>query len=85
RKEIWRAISQKVQTLGVHSRHSAHCCKRWKDLRRWVQKIAEVQLGLSSQRGQGACRSMTILRASILAVAYPDLDGCLRGAQQPQG
>ncbi|KAJ1170953.1 hypothetical protein NDU88_002824, partial [Pleurodeles waltl] len=54
---------------------STHCCKRWEDLCRWSKKTAEAQLGLASQRGRGARRTMTPLMYRILAVAYPELDG----------
>ncbi|KAJ1139938.1 hypothetical protein NDU88_006300 [Pleurodeles waltl] len=59
--------------------------KRWEDLRRWSKKTAEAQLGMASQRGRGARRTMTPLMFRILAVAYPELDGRLRPSQQPQG
>ncbi|KAJ1115114.1 hypothetical protein NDU88_003340, partial [Pleurodeles waltl] len=84
RKDIWRAITKDVRTLGVHQRRSTHCRKRWEDIRRW-SKTAEAQLGMASQRGRGARRTMTPLMFRILAVAYPDLDGRLRASQQPQG
>ncbi|KAJ1219068.1 hypothetical protein NDU88_006639 [Pleurodeles waltl] len=40
---------------------------------------------MASQRGRGALRTMTPLMFRILAVAYPELDGCLRASQQTQG
>ncbi|KAJ1143027.1 hypothetical protein NDU88_009339 [Pleurodeles waltl] len=40
---------------------------------------------MASQRGRGAHRTMTPLMFRILAVAYPELDECLRASQQPQG
>ncbi|KAJ1097581.1 hypothetical protein NDU88_002699 [Pleurodeles waltl] len=40
---------------------------------------------MASQRGRGACRTMTPLMYRILAVAYPELDGRLKASQQPQG
>ncbi|KAJ1178514.1 hypothetical protein NDU88_003760 [Pleurodeles waltl] len=70
--------------MGVYHRRSTHCCKRWEDLRRWSKKTAEAQLGMASQRGRGARRTMTPLMFRILAVAYPELDGRLRASQQPQ-
>ncbi|KAJ1124914.1 hypothetical protein NDU88_003361 [Pleurodeles waltl] len=85
KKGIWRAITKEVQTLGVYHRASAHCRKRWEDLRRWSKKTAEAQQGVASQCGRGVRRTMTPLMFRILAVAYPDLDGCLRASQQPQG
>ncbi|KAJ1183594.1 hypothetical protein NDU88_000411 [Pleurodeles waltl] len=47
--------------------------------------MVEAQLGMASQRGRGACRTLTSLMARILAVAYPELDGRLRASKQPQG
>ncbi|KAJ1192608.1 hypothetical protein NDU88_001915 [Pleurodeles waltl] len=85
RKDIWRAIAKDVRTLGVHHRRSTHCRKRWEDIRRWSKKTAEAQLGMASQRGRGARRTMTPLMFRILAVAYPELDGRLRATQQTQG
>ncbi|KAJ1163826.1 hypothetical protein NDU88_004278 [Pleurodeles waltl] len=79
---LWCAIDKDVRTLGVHSRQSTNCRKRWEDLRRWAQKTAEGQLGMASQQGRGARRSLTPLIACILAVAYPELDGRLRAAEQ---
>ncbi|KAJ1217168.1 hypothetical protein NDU88_004763 [Pleurodeles waltl] len=76
----WHAITKEVRTLGVYNQRSTHCRKRWEDLRHWVQKITEAQLGKSSQRGS---RAMTPLMRRILVVAYPDLDGRLKAAQQP--
>ncbi|KAJ1212641.1 hypothetical protein NDU88_000296 [Pleurodeles waltl] len=40
---------------------------------------------MASQRGRSAHRNLTPLMARILTVAYPELDGCLRASQQPQG
>ncbi|KAJ1179133.1 hypothetical protein NDU88_004369 [Pleurodeles waltl] len=85
KKAIWRAIAKEVRTLGVYHRWSTHCCKRWEDLRRWMKKTVKAQLRLASQRGRGACCTMTPLMFRILAVAYPELDGCLGASQQPQG
>ncbi|KAJ1164394.1 hypothetical protein NDU88_004834 [Pleurodeles waltl] len=85
KKGIWRAIAKKVRTLGVYHRRSTHCRKRWEDLRRWTKKTVEAQLGMASQRGRGARRTMTPLMYRILAVAYSELDGRLRASQQPQG
>ncbi|KAJ1116011.1 hypothetical protein NDU88_004230 [Pleurodeles waltl] len=85
KKGIWRAITKDVRTLGVYHRRSTHCRKRWEDLCRWSKKMAEAQLGMASQRGMGACHTMTPLMFRILAVAYPELDGRLRASQQPQG
>ncbi|KAJ1115175.1 hypothetical protein NDU88_003401 [Pleurodeles waltl] len=70
---------------GVYHRRSTHCRKRWEDIRRWSKKTAEAQLGMASQRGRSARRTMTPLMFRILAVAFPDLDGRLRPLQQPQG
>ncbi|KAJ1188470.1 hypothetical protein NDU88_005231 [Pleurodeles waltl] len=85
KKDIWRAIANDVRTLGVYHRRSTHCRKRWEDIRRWSKKTAEAQLGMASQRGRGARRTMTPLMFRILAVAYPELDGHLRASQQTQG
>ncbi|KAJ1126530.1 hypothetical protein NDU88_004937 [Pleurodeles waltl] len=85
KKGIWRAIAKEVWTLGVYGRRSTQCHKRWKDLRLWAQKAAEAQLGMVSQRGRGARRTLTPLMAHILVLAYPELDGSLRASQQPQG
>ncbi|KAJ1137547.1 hypothetical protein NDU88_003945 [Pleurodeles waltl] len=70
---------------GVFDRRSTHCHGRWEDLCRWAKKMAEAQLGLASQRGMGARRTMTTLMFRVLAVAYLELDGRLRASQQPQG
>ncbi|KAJ1092209.1 hypothetical protein NDU88_005321 [Pleurodeles waltl] len=83
-KVLWRAIAKDVWTLGVYGRWSTHCRKRWDDLRRWARKTVEAQLGMATQQGRGACRTLTTLMARIMAVAYPELDGCLRASQQPQ-
>ncbi|KAJ1161491.1 hypothetical protein NDU88_001976 [Pleurodeles waltl] len=85
KKGIWRAIAKEVRTLGVYHRRSTHCRMRWEDLCRWSKKTAEAQLGMASQCGRGARRTMTPLMFWILAVAYPELDGHLRASQQPQG
>ncbi|KAJ1141389.1 hypothetical protein NDU88_007722 [Pleurodeles waltl] len=73
-----------MRTLVVYGRQSTHCRKRWEDLRHWAQKTAESQLGMTSQRGRGARRTLNPLMACILAVAYPEMDGCSRASQQPQ-
>ncbi|KAJ1173998.1 hypothetical protein NDU88_005822 [Pleurodeles waltl] len=49
------------------------------------QEDGEAQLGMASQLGRGARRTMTSLMSRVLAVAYPELDGRLRASQQPQG
>ncbi|KAJ1184856.1 hypothetical protein NDU88_001653 [Pleurodeles waltl] len=85
KKGIWRAIAKEVWTLGVYGRQSKHCQKRWEDLRRWARKTAEAQLGMASQRGRSARRTLTPLMARIMAVVYLELDGPLRASQQPQG
>ncbi|KAJ1154719.1 hypothetical protein NDU88_007462 [Pleurodeles waltl] len=85
KKDIWRAIAKDVRALGVYHRRSTHCRKRWEDIRRWSKKMAEAQLGMASQRGRGARRTMTPLMFRILAVAYPMLDGRPRASQQTQG
>ncbi|KAJ1118208.1 hypothetical protein NDU88_006403 [Pleurodeles waltl] len=59
KKGIWRAIVKEVRTLGVFDWQSTQCCKRWEDLRRWAKKTAETQLGLASQQGRGARRTIT--------------------------
>ncbi|KAJ1202991.1 hypothetical protein NDU88_006786 [Pleurodeles waltl] len=59
KKHIWRAIAKDVRTLGVYHRQSTHCRKRWEDIRRWSKKTAESQLGMASQRGRSARRTMT--------------------------
>ncbi|KAJ1079759.1 hypothetical protein NDU88_000013 [Pleurodeles waltl] len=82
---IWRAIAKDVRTLGVHNRRGTHCQKRWEDIRCWSRKTAEAQLGMASQRGRGASRTLTPLMSRILPVAYPDLDGRVRTSQQTQG
>ncbi|KAJ1157378.1 hypothetical protein NDU88_010091 [Pleurodeles waltl] len=69
KKEIWKVIAKMIRTLEVHSRQSAHCRKRWDDLRCWAWKITEAQLGLSSQCGRDARRTMTTLMAGILPSA----------------
>ncbi|KAJ1144559.1 hypothetical protein NDU88_010857 [Pleurodeles waltl] len=84
KRDIWRAIAKEVQTLGTQ-RRGTHCRKRWEDIRRCSKKTAEAQLGMASQRGRGARRTMTPLMFRILAVAYPELDGRLRTSQQTQG
>ncbi|KAJ1212260.1 hypothetical protein NDU88_007567 [Pleurodeles waltl] len=48
------------------------------------QEDGGAQLRMASQRGRGARRTMTPLMFRILAVAYPELDGCLRTSQQTQ-
>ncbi|KAJ1198135.1 hypothetical protein NDU88_001979 [Pleurodeles waltl] len=83
--DIWRAIAKDVRALGVHHRRGTHCRKRWEDIRRWSRKTVEAQLGMASQRGRGASRTLTPLMSRILAVAYPDLDGRVRTSQQTQG
>ncbi|KAJ1143389.1 hypothetical protein NDU88_009698 [Pleurodeles waltl] len=85
KKGIWCAIAKDVRTLGVYGRRSTHCCKRWEDLRYWARKMAEAQLGMSSQRGMGARCTLTPLMACILAVGYPELNGRLGASQQQQG
>ncbi|KAJ1218427.1 hypothetical protein NDU88_006007 [Pleurodeles waltl] len=85
KKDIRRAIAKEVRTLGVYHRRSTHCRERWGDIRHRSKKTVEAQLGMASQRGRGARRTMTPLMYRILAVAYPELDGCLRASQQPQG
>ncbi|KAJ1092694.1 hypothetical protein NDU88_005804 [Pleurodeles waltl] len=85
KKDVWRAIAKDVRTLWVYHRRSTHCHKRREDIRRWSKKTAEAQLGMASQSGRGARRTMTPLMFRILAVAYPELDGRLRASQQPQG
>ncbi|KAJ1086513.1 hypothetical protein NDU88_006629 [Pleurodeles waltl] len=67
KKGIWRAIAKELRTPGVYHRRSTHCCKRLEDLRLWTKKTAEVQLGLASQRGRGARRTMIPLMFRILA------------------
>ncbi|KAJ1186462.1 hypothetical protein NDU88_003243 [Pleurodeles waltl] len=59
KKDIWHAIAKDVRTLGVHQRRGTHCCKRWEDIRLWSKKTAEAQLGMASQRGRCARRTMT--------------------------
>ncbi|KAJ1133506.1 hypothetical protein NDU88_011793 [Pleurodeles waltl] len=81
KKGIWRAITKEVRTLVVYHRRSTHCWKRWEDLRRWSKKTVEAQLGMASLRGRGARRTITPLMHRILAVANPELDGCLRASQ----
>ncbi|KAJ1203887.1 hypothetical protein NDU88_007668 [Pleurodeles waltl] len=83
--DIWRAIAKDVRTLGVHNRRVTHCRKRWEDIRRGSRKTAEALLGMASQRRRGATHQLTPLMSRILAVAYPDLDGRVRTAQQTQG
>ncbi|KAJ1140448.1 hypothetical protein NDU88_006800 [Pleurodeles waltl] len=83
--DIWRAIAKDVRILGVHHRRGTLCQKRWEDIRRWSRKMAEAQLGMASQRGSGARRTLTPLMFRILEVAYPELDGRVRASQQTQG
>ncbi|KAJ1179388.1 hypothetical protein NDU88_004622 [Pleurodeles waltl] len=71
-----------MRTLGVYGRRSTHCRKWWDDLRR---KMAEAQLGMASQRGRGARRTLTPLMTCILAMGYLELDGRLGASQQAQG
>ncbi|KAJ1129374.1 hypothetical protein NDU88_007745 [Pleurodeles waltl] len=85
KKDIWRAIAKDVGTLGVHQRQRTHCRKRCEDIRSWTKKTAEAQVGMASQRGRGAHRTMTPLMFRILAVAYPELEGRMRASQQTQG
>ncbi|KAJ1125634.1 hypothetical protein NDU88_004058 [Pleurodeles waltl] len=85
KRDIWRAIDKEVRTLGAHQRRGTHCRKRWEDIRRCSKKTAEAQLGMASQRGRGARRTMTPLMFRILAVAYLELNGRLRTSQQTQG
>ncbi|KAJ1125121.1 hypothetical protein NDU88_003558 [Pleurodeles waltl] len=85
KKDIWRAIAKEVRTLGAYHRRGTRCRKRWEDIHRWSKKTAEAQLGMASQRGKGARRTMTPLMFRILVVAYPELDGHLRALQQTQG
>ncbi|KAJ1155650.1 hypothetical protein NDU88_008379 [Pleurodeles waltl] len=59
KKGIWCAIAKDDRTMGVYHRQSTHCRKRWEGLRRWSKKTAEVQLGMASQCGRGARRTMT--------------------------
>ncbi|KAJ1155089.1 hypothetical protein NDU88_007825 [Pleurodeles waltl] len=59
KKGIWCAIAKDVWTLGVYGRWTTHCRKRLENLRRWARKMAEAQLGMASQRGRGARRSLT--------------------------
>ncbi|KAJ1188785.1 hypothetical protein NDU88_005542 [Pleurodeles waltl] len=59
KKGIWRAIAKDVRALGVYSRRSTHCQKWWGDLRRWAWKTAEAQLGMASQQGRSARRTLT--------------------------
>ncbi|KAJ1158295.1 hypothetical protein NDU88_010987 [Pleurodeles waltl] len=69
KKGIWRAIAKEVRTLGVYGRRSTHCRKWMEELRRWARKTTEAQLGMASQRGKGARRTLTPLMARILAVS----------------
>ncbi|KAJ1211612.1 hypothetical protein NDU88_006970 [Pleurodeles waltl] len=85
KRDIWRAIAKEVRTLGAHQRRDTHCRKRWEDICRCSKKTAEARLGMASQRGRGALRTMTPLMFRIPAVAYPELDGRLRTSQQTQG
>ncbi|KAJ1115389.1 hypothetical protein NDU88_003613 [Pleurodeles waltl] len=85
KRDIWHGIAKEVRTLGAHQRRGTHCRKRWEDIRRCSKKTAEAQLGMASQRGRGACRTMTPMMFRILVVAYPELDGRLRTSQQTQG
>ncbi|KAJ1115245.1 hypothetical protein NDU88_003471 [Pleurodeles waltl] len=85
KRDIWRAIAKEVRTLGAHQRRGTHCRKRWEDIRFCSKKTVEAQLGMASQRGRGARRTMTPLMFRILAVAYPELDGRLRASQQTHG
>ncbi|KAJ1214966.1 hypothetical protein NDU88_002576 [Pleurodeles waltl] len=85
KRGFWQAIARVVRTLGVYIRGSTHCRKRWEDLRRLARKTCEAQLGKSSEPGRGAHRALIRKMHCILAVAYPDLDGRLKAAQQTQG
>ncbi|KAJ1205958.1 hypothetical protein NDU88_001377 [Pleurodeles waltl] len=57
KRGLWHAIAKEVRTLGLYNRGSTHCRRRWEDLRRWVRKICEAQLGKSSQQRRGARRA----------------------------
>ncbi|KAJ1203599.1 hypothetical protein NDU88_007383 [Pleurodeles waltl] len=70
KKGIWCAIAKDVRFLGVYGKRSTHCRKRGEDLRCWARKTADAQLGMASQRGRGAHRTLTPLMARLLAVAY---------------
>ncbi|KAJ1181408.1 hypothetical protein NDU88_006615 [Pleurodeles waltl] len=70
KKGVCRAIAKEVRTPGVFDRLSTHCRKRWEDLRRWARKTAEAQLGLTSQRGKGARRTLTPLSFRILEFRF---------------
>ncbi|KAJ1107041.1 hypothetical protein NDU88_004438 [Pleurodeles waltl] len=59
KRDIWCAIAKEVRTLGAHQRRGTHCRKRWEDIRCCSKKTAEAQLGMASQRGRGARRTMT--------------------------
>ncbi|KAJ1166517.1 hypothetical protein NDU88_006917 [Pleurodeles waltl] len=83
--DIWCAIAKEVRNLGVYNRRGTHCRKRWEDIRCGTRKTAETLLGMASRPRRGASRTMTPQMSRILAVAYPNLDGRLRTAQQTQG
>ncbi|KAJ1083506.1 hypothetical protein NDU88_003665 [Pleurodeles waltl] len=85
KKSMWLAIAKGVPILGVFDRWSTHSRKRGEDLRRWAKRMAEAQLGLATQRGRGARRTLAPLMFCILAVAYPELDERLKASRQPQG
>ncbi|KAJ1197171.1 hypothetical protein NDU88_001033 [Pleurodeles waltl] len=53
KKSICRAIAKKVRILGFYHRRSTHLRKSWS------KKTAEAQLGMASQHGRGAHRTMT--------------------------
>ncbi|KAJ1217391.1 hypothetical protein NDU88_004985 [Pleurodeles waltl] len=59
KKGLWRTIAKEVRSLGVYGRRSTPGRKQWEDQRRWAQKTEEAQLGMASQRGRGARRTLT--------------------------
>ncbi|KAJ1212797.1 hypothetical protein NDU88_000441 [Pleurodeles waltl] len=72
KRDIWRAISKEVRTLGAHQRRGTHYRKRWEDIRRCSKKTAEAQLGMASN----SRRSASAKKPPVPEVRVP----CSRGA-----
>ncbi|KAJ1093878.1 hypothetical protein NDU88_006967 [Pleurodeles waltl] len=79
KSDIWRAIAKEVRTLGAYQRRGTHCRKRWEDIRCCSKKTAEAQLGMASQRGRGARRTMTPLMFPDPGSGLPGVGWVLEG------
>ncbi|KAJ1189460.1 hypothetical protein NDU88_006205 [Pleurodeles waltl] len=84
KKDIWRAIAKEVRTQGAHQRRGTHCRKRWEDIRRCSKKTAEAQLGMTSQRGRDARRTMNPLMFRILAGDFRVSCDSSKGGEGPE-